>query len=147
VKAVVQRVVRAGVTVEGRQVALIGRGLLTLLGAEKGDTPATAGKIIEKISKLRIFEDPSGKMNLSLQDIQGEHLLVSQFTLLADCTKGNRPSFLGAGDPAEARSLFDAALRKSAELGLATQSGVFGADMQVELVNDGPATFVMELSE
>ncbi|MFN7685672.1 MAG: D-aminoacyl-tRNA deacylase [Oligoflexia bacterium] len=145
-KVVIQRVLRASVEVEGRKVASIERGLLTLLGVESADTFATAERMMERIAKLRIFPDSLGKMNSSLSEVRGEHLLVSQFTLLADLRKGNRPSFTGAGSPDHAVSVFEHAVKCSRSLGLKTQSGVFQADMKVELVNDGPVTFVLDLA-
>jgi D-tyrosyl-tRNA(Tyr) deacylase len=144
-KAVVQRVSRAAVEVEGRQVASIGRGILTLLAVEPGDGPEQCEQLMSRIAKLRIFPDGSnGKMNHSVLDIAGEHLIVSQFTLLADLTKGNRPSFTRSGGADHARALFERAVQASQSLGVPTSSGVFQADMRVELVNDGPATFLIE---
>ena len=143
-RAVIQRVHRARVEVDGVAVASIQRGILTLLGVDRFDDELSASRMIEKITKLRIFPDESGKMNLSLKDISGEHLLVSQFTLLGDCSKGNRPSFVAAGDPIEAKRIFELAVLKSKDLGISTQSGIFQADMRVDLENDGPVTFVLE---
>lgn len=143
-RAVIQRVHRARVEVDGVAVASIQRGILTLLGVDRFDGELSASRMIEKITKLRIFPDESGKMNLSLKDISGEHLLVSQFTLLGDCSKGNRPSFVAAGDPIEAKRIFELAVLKSKDLGISTQSGIFQADMRVDLENDGPVTFVLE---
>lgn len=143
-RAVIQRVLRASVEVDGAVIASIERGVLTLLGVEKSDDELTAKRLIEKISKLRVFPDSTGKMNLSLKEIDGEHLMVSQFTLLADFSKGNRPSFMAAEDPAEAKMIFEQAVKISKGLGISTQSGVFQADMRVQLVNDGPVTLVLE---
>lgn len=143
-KAVIQRVLRASVTVDGKIVGSIERGILTLLGIQSGDTPEVARKMVERILKLRIFEDSSGKMNHSIREISGAHLMVSQFTLLGDLSKGNRPSFMEAGSAEQARSLFEQAVVASRESGIPTQTGVFQADMKVELVNDGPATFLLE---
>ena len=143
-RAVIQRVLRASVEVDGVAVASIQRGLLTLVGVDRSDDEVSASSLIEKISKLRIFPDETGKMNLSLKDISGEHLLVSQFTLLGDCSKGNRPSFVAAGDPIEAKRIFELAVHKSKALGISTQAGVFQADMKVQLENDGPVTFVLD---
>lgn len=143
-KAVIQRVLRASVTVDGKVVGKIDRGILTLLGVQSGDTAEMARRMIDRILKLRIFEDPAGKMNLSIRDVSGSHLLVSQFTLLGDLSKGNRPSFMGAGSAELARSLFEEAVDRSRNSGVPTESGVFQADMKVELVNDGPATFLLE---
>jgi D-tyrosyl-tRNA(Tyr) deacylase len=143
-RAVIQRVLRASVEVDGVAVASIQRGILTLLGVDRFDDERSASSMIEKISKLRIFPDEAGKMNLSLKDISGEHLLVSQFTLLGDCSKGNRPSFVAAGDPIEAKRIFELAVLKSKDLGISTQAGIFQADMRVDLENDGPVTFVLD---
>lgn len=142
-KAVIQRVSTAKVVVGDRTVGEIEKGLLTLLGFEKGDTEEALKRLIDKILKLRIFEDSAGKMNLSLADIQGGHLIVSQFTLAADCSEGRRPSFGRAEAPERARELYALALEQSRASGLRTQGGEFQADMKVHLVNDGPATFVL----
>ncbi len=144
-KAVVQRVLSASVTVDGHKISAIGPGFLTLLGVAKGDTEAQLQKLITKIAALRIFPDAEGKMNLSLKDIGGEHLLVSQFTLLGDASKGNRPSFIGAEAPELAEPLYNKALELSQSLGLPTQGGKFGADMKIELLNDGPVTLILEV--
>ena len=143
-KAVIQRVLRASVTVDGKLVGQIDRGILTLLGIQAGDDAASVQRMVERILKLRIFEDSAGKMNLSVRDVSGSHLLVSQFTLLGDLTKGNRPSFMEAAPPEQARLLFDHAVEWSRQSGVPTQSGVFQADMKVELINDGPATFLLD---
>lgn len=143
-KAVIQRVLRASVSVDGKVVGQIDRGILTLLGVQAGDDPGTAQRMVDRILKLRIFEDSAGKMNLSVRDISGSHLLVSQFTLMGDLSKGNRPSFMGAAPPEQARMVFNRAVEWSAQSGVPTQTGVFQADMKVELVNDGPATFLLE---
>lgn len=148
-KAVIQRVSHAQVEVSGQVVSQIGRGILTLLGVEKGDTEAQIAILIQKICNLRIFEDVSGKMNHSLTDRVGdtpcgEHLIVSQFTLAADCTGGRRPSFSQAENPEIAQALYLKALDFSRDLGIVTAGGVFRADMKVTLTNDGPATFVLE---
>ena len=143
-RAVVQRVREASVTVEGREVGRIGPGLLTLLGVRKGDTESDLEKLMQKILKLRIFEDAAGKMNLSLQDVKGSHLIVSQFTLYGECKNGNRPSFIDAARPEEAKALYDKALALSAAAGVPTEGGRFQADMKVSLVNDGPVTLIVE---
>lgn len=143
-KAVIQRVQRASVSVEGKVVAAIGPGLLTLLGIAVGDTEEQAQKLISKIIDLRIFEDSQGKMNRSLIEQQGEHLLVSQFTLLADCSQGRRPGFTGAERPERAQEIYQKALQLSQERGVKTVSGVFRADMKIELINDGPVTLILE---
>jgi D-aminoacyl-tRNA deacylase len=145
VKAVIQRVSEACVTVDGKGVARIGRGLVTLLGVAKGDTEGAASRLVEKILNLRIFEDEAGKMNRSLIDIGGEHLIISQFTLAGDCSSGRRPSFTTAEAPAEAHRLYEFAVRESRRLGVEAKTGVFQADMKVALVNDGPVTFVLEV--
>lgn len=139
-KAVLQRVREARVEVEGQVVGAIGPGLLVLVCAEPGDTPATGAKLLAKLLKLRIFSDENGKMNRSLVDIEGGLLLVSQFTLAADCSGGNRPSFSGAAAPALARSLYEDLLNQARALHPQVAAGVFAADMQVHLVNDGPVT-------
>jgi D-tyrosyl-tRNA(Tyr) deacylase len=143
-RAVVQRVLSAQVTVEGKVVGSIGPGLLTLLGVAEGDTETDLHWLIEKISKLRIFSDSAQKMNLSVKDVGGGHLIVSQFTLLADCTQGNRPSFTGAAKPEFAKLMYEKALQLSREMGLVTEGGVFQADMKVSLENDGPVTILLE---
>jgi D-tyrosyl-tRNA(Tyr) deacylase len=139
VRALVQRVSQASVTVEGEQVAAIGPGLLVLLGVRRGDGPAEADRIAAKLLALRIFEDEGGKMNLSVGDVGGELLCVSQFTLYGDSRKGNRPSFVDAAPPEEAEPLYER-VREA----LGAQGGVFGARMAVELVNDGPVTLLLE---
>jgi D-tyrosyl-tRNA(Tyr) deacylase len=143
-KAVIQRVKHAEVVVDGEAVSRIGPGILTLLGVEVGDTEASLRKIIQKICELRIFEDEAGKMNRSLLDVSGEHLIVSQFTLAGDCSSGRRPSFTGAEKPERAKALYELALAISAQLGAKTAGGVFQADMKVSLLNDGPVTFILE---
>ncbi|MEN9722547.1 MAG: hypothetical protein RJB38_533 [Pseudomonadota bacterium] len=142
-RAVIQRVAEAEVQVGGRTVGKIDRGILTFLGVGAGDSKATVEKLIQKILRLRIFEDESAKMNLSLQEIQGGHLIVSQFTLYADLSKGNRPSFIDAAKPDVAREIYNHALEFSSAQGVLTQAGEFQADMQVRLVNDGPATLIL----
>jgi len=143
-KAIIQRVSRAEVRVNGRMIGEIGPGVVTLLGVARGDCLETAEQLIAKIVRLRLFSDDNDKMNRSLIDIQGEHLIVSQFTLYGDCRKGNRPSFGEAAEPQLARSIYEHALRYSHSLGVRTASGEFQANMQVSLVNDGPVTFVLE---
>ncbi|NDD90666.1 D-tyrosyl-tRNA(Tyr) deacylase [bacterium] len=144
-RAVIQRVSSAQVRVDGQVVGNIGAGIVTFLGVGAEDTPKTVEKLIAKILRLRIFSDAEGKMNQSLQDIGGGHLIVSQFTLYGDLSKGNRPSFVSAANPADARTLYEHAIAYSLAHGVQTRSGVFQADMQVELVNDGPATFLLEM--
>lgn len=142
--ALIQRTARAQVTVEGREVARIGRGILALIGIEATDTPQIAGQLLEKVLTYRIFADDAGKMNLSVRQIDGELLLVSQFTLIAETGRGTRPGFSRGATPAAARELFDEAVATARALHPKVSSGVFGADMQVELVNDGPVTFWLQ---
>jgi D-tyrosyl-tRNA(Tyr) deacylase len=144
VRAVVQRVSEASVTVDGEVVGTCGRGLLILLGVAPGDDAATAGRLAEKIARLRIFENQDGRFDRSLLDIEGEALVVSQFTLLADTGKGNRPSFTDAAPPDIAAPLVDHFATKLAELGVPTATGCFGARMAVALTNDGPVTLVID---
>jgi D-aminoacyl-tRNA deacylase len=139
VRAVVQRVSEAAVTVEGREVARIGRGLLVLLAVKTGDGPEQADRMAGKLERLRVFEDAEGKMNLSVRDAEGELLVVSQFTLYGDARKGNRPSFVEAAPPEEAEPLYERVRHA-----LGAQGGEFGARMQVSLVNDGPVTLLLE---
>jgi len=138
--SVIQRVSQASVMVAGRTVGEIGPGLLVLVCAERGDTQALADKLLAKILKLRIFSDGAGKMNRSVQDTRGGLLLVSQFTLAADTTGGNRPSFTNAADPQEGRRLYDYLVAQARAAHPVVQSGEFAADMKVHLVNDGPVT-------
>lgn len=145
-KAVLQRVSEARVTVEGEVIGEIGQGLLVLLCAERGDTEAIADKLLAKMLKLRIFADEAGKMNRSLQDIGGGLLLVSQFTLAADTSGGNRPSFGQAAAPDEGRRLYDHFVAQARAAHPLVQTGRFAADMQVQLVNDGPVTIPMQMS-
>ena len=143
-RAVIQRVKAAEVWVAGEPVSRIDQGLLTLLGIEATDTEQKLRKAIEKIIHLRIFEDENGKMNRSLHDIKGQHLIVSQFTLVADCSSGRRPSFTTAAPPAIAEPLYERAIEISREMGVDTRGGVFQAEMQITLTNDGPVTFVFD---
>lgn len=149
-KIVLQRVSDAGVDVDGRPVARIGRGLCLLVGVERGDTEGDAESLARKAVELRIFPDGEGKMNLSVADVRGDVLAVSQFTLAASVRKGRRPSFDGAEEPARAAALFDrfvAALREAGRpAGLRVETGIFQAVMAVRLTNDGPVTFVLESS-
>lgn len=142
-KAVVQRTARASVSIDGNTVGRIDRGLLVLLGIEPDDGEADIEYMVKKCSSLRIFEDENGKMNLSVQDVGGSILLVSQFTLLGDARKGNRPSFTGAAVPEKAIPIYERVISELAKR-LPVQTGVFGADMQVELVNDGPVTILLD---
>ena len=137
----IQRVARAAVTVEGREVARIGTGMLALIGIEAGDTGQSAVELADRLLHYRIFADDAGKMNLDLRQIEGELLLVPQFTLVADTHKGTRPGFSRGAPPDTARALFGQLVATAATQHPRVSSGVFGAHMQVELVNDGPVTF------
>lgn len=143
-KVLVQRVLNASVEVGGRKVSAVGKGILAFVGVEKDDTAAHAAWMAQKICALRIFEDENGKMNLSVRDIGGEILAVSQFTLCADTTRGNRPGFERAAFPEDARKLYEEFVDRVREDGVSVQTGIFQADMQVSLLNDGPATFILE---
>ena len=140
-QGLIQRVTQAKVEVAGEVVGEISQGILLLLGVEKQDTEQSAQKLLHKVSNYRIFTDEQGKMNLSLNDIQGELLVVSQFTLAADTKKGMRPSFSSAGTPAQANELYEYFIAQAKEAGLRVATGQFAADMQVSLCNDGPVTF------
>jgi len=144
-RAVIQRVTEASVTVDGKVTGAIGKGLLVLLGVGHADTEATAQALAAKIVKLRIFSDAEGKMNLSVEDVAGGVLVVSQFTLLADTRKGNRPSFTDAAPPEAGNRLYEEFCRAVAALGLPVAQGIFGAHMDVRLTNDGPVTIVMDI--
>jgi len=146
-KFVLQRVERAQVEVEGEIVGKIGKGYLLLVGVTENDTVDIADKMIEKVARLRIFEDENGKINLSIDKVFGEILVISQFTLCADCRKGNRPSFVNAGNPEMAKKLYEHILCRCSELFSNTQKGIFGAEMKVSLVNDGPFTLVLDSNE
>ncbi len=143
-KAVIQRVTRASVEVEGKIVGRIGHGLLVLLGVAEGDEARDLLYVVEKLRTLRIFADEQGKMNRSLSEVGGAILLVSQFTLLGDTTKGRRPGFDHAAPPDEARILYEQAAGRLRSAGVQVETGVFGAHMQVELLNDGPVTFLLD---
>jgi len=143
--ALVQRVARAQVAIDGAVVGAIERGLLVFVCAEPADTDAQANKLVDKLLKLRIFSDEAGKMNLSVQDVRGGLLIVSQFTLAADTAGGNRPSFSAAAPPALGRMLYERVLQLARERHAPVATGEFGADMQVELVNDGPVTIPMRV--
>ena len=143
----IQRVTHASVTIDGRVSGQIGQGFLVFIGACEGDDEAVCDKLVKKLLGLRIFQDEAWKTNLSLAAVGGSLLLVSQFTLYADCRKGNRPSFLRSGSPQRAEELYDYIVRKCRESGLAVGTGEFGADMQVELVNDGPFTIWLDSDE
>jgi D-tyrosyl-tRNA(Tyr) deacylase len=141
--ALIQRVRRARVQVGGETVGEIGQGLLVLVCAQPADTEAQAVKLVDKLLKLRVFSDDAGKMNRSVQDVQGGLLIVSQFTLAADTSGGNRPSFTGAAPADLGRHLYERVLQLARERHPRVAAGIFGADMQVELVNDGPVTIPM----
>ena len=143
-RSVVQRVSSASVRVSGSEVSRVSRGLLVLLGVRRGDTAADLEWMAEKILNLRIFDDESGAMNLSVLDVQGELLVVSQFTLLADARKGRRPSYLDAAPPDEARTLYEAFCDRLDRSGRPVRRGVFQAMMEVSLTNDGPVTIVLD---
>lgn len=143
-RAVVQRVTEAGVEVDGRTVGEIGRGFCVLLGVGVGDTEREAEWLAEKIVNLRIFEDENDKLNLSLADVDGEMLIVSQFTLYGDCRKGRRPAFVDAAPPDEGRRLYEYFVERVKSLGVRTACGVFQAHMSVKIMNDGPVTLILD---
>lgn len=143
-KFVAQRVAFAALCVSGELVSEIGRGLVVYLGVKAGDNEKQAEKAMEKVALLRVFEDEAGKMNLSVRDVKGEVLLVSQFTLYGDARKGNRPSFSEAERPERADALYEHAVSYLRSLGVPVKTGVFGADMQIEQHNDGPVTIIFE---
>lgn len=146
-KFVIQRVTHADVVVDGNELGRIGKGFMVLIGVSKEDDKAIADKMVDKMIKLRIFEDENGKTNLSLDDVGGELLLISQFTLYANCKKGNRPSFIDAGAPDEANALYEYIIERCKERVNVVERGEFGADMKVSLLNDGPFTIVLDSSE
>ena len=146
-KFVIQRVTHADVVVDGNELGRIGKGFMVLIGVSKEDDKAIADKMVDKLIKLRIFEDENGKTNLSLDDVGGELLLISQFTLYANCKKGNRPSFIDAGAPDEANALYEYIIERCKERVNVVERGEFGADMKVSLLNDGPFTIVLDSSE
>ena len=141
---VIQRVTEASVMVDGQVLGEIGKGFLVLIGVGKDDTTKEADRLVKKMTGLRIFEDENGKTNLSLSDVGGSLLLISQFTLYADCRKGNRPSFINAGDPDHANELYEYVIQECKKNVPDVQRGQFGADMKVELLNDGPFTLMLE---
>lgn len=142
-KAVIQRVLSASLKVDGELISKIGRGYVIFLGVGKGDTESDADYYIKKIPPLRIFEDENGKINKSIKDVEGEILLVSQFTLYADASHGNRPSFIEAESPERAKELYTYVAEGLRKSGIIVKLGVFGADMKVEQVNDGPFTLLL----
>jgi len=143
-KVVIQRVSESSVKVDGTIVGEIGKGLMLLVGIDESDSATDADWLVQKILNLRIFGDEADKLNLSVLDIKGEILCISQFTLIADYKKGNRPSFIKAAKPDKAIPLFDYFKKQISKSGLKTESGIFGADMKVSLINDGPVTIVMD---
>ncbi len=143
-RLLVQRVKNAEVKVDGKTVGKIDKGFLVLCGVTHTDTKETADYLVKKLCNLRVFEDENGKMNLSIKQIEGKLLIVSQFTLYADTTGGNRPSFIEAAKPEQANELYEYFCKKCIEAGIEVQKGIFGADMQVSLVNDGPVTIMLE---
>ena len=143
-KAVIQRVRNTTLSVGGKIISEISSGLAVYLGVTHGDTPAQAAAMAKKIVQLRIFEDDAGKMNRSVREAGGEVLLISQFTLYGDCSRGNRPSFIAAARPEQAEPLYEEVARAIAAQGVAVRTGVFGADMKIEQCNDGPVTIVYE---
>ncbi len=143
-KFLIQRVLEASVKVDGETVGSIGKGLLVFVGAGREDDRAAADKYLKKLLGLRIFEDEYGKTNLSLKDVNGELLFVSQFTLYANCKKGNRPSFIEAGNPDTANELYEYIIREASKSVPVVRHGIFGADMKVHLVNDGPFTIILD---
>ena len=143
-KFIVQRVNKSQVEVEEKIVGKIDRGFMVLIGITHNDTKEIADFLVRKLINLRVFEDENGKMNLSLKDVQGSLLLISQFTLYADCTSGNRPSFINAAKPEFANELYEYIIEECKKQIPNVQTGIFGADMQVSLVNDGPVTIILE---
>lgn len=146
-KFIIQRVEHAQVTVDQTVIGKISQGYVVLIGVCENDTKAIADKMVKKMLGLRIFADENGKTNLSLKDVSGELLLISQFTLYADCKKGNRPSFIKAGNPEHANKLYEHIIEKSRQEIPCVETGSFGADMKVALVNDGPFTIVLDSEE
>ena len=143
-KLVVQRVKNAKVDVENKTVGNIEKGFLVLLGVTHTDTKEVADYLVKKLCNLRVFEDENGKMNLSIKDEKGKLLIVSQFTLYADCTGGNRPSFINAAKPEIAKELYEYFCKECENKGIEVEKGIFGADMKVSLLNDGPVTIILE---
>ena len=143
-RLVIQKVKNAKVDIDGKTVSSIGKGLLVLLGVTHEDTKETVDYLVKKLCKLRVFEDENGKMNLSIKDVEGKLLIVSQFTLYADCSRGNRPSFVDAAKPDFANELYEYFCEKCKGEQIEVQKGIFGADMKVSLLNDGPVTIILE---
>lgn len=144
-KAVIQRVGRTTLSVEGKLVSEINRGLTVFVGIKRGDCESQADKLAKKIANLRVFEDENGKMNLSVKDVGGEVMLVSQFTLYGDASHGNRPSFIEAEEPIKANKLYEYLVDRIRADGVSVKTGVFGADMKIQQYNDGPVTIIIEL--
>ena len=145
-KLVIQRVKKSSVKVDNKLIGDIGKGFLVLIGVGQNDKKEVADYLVQKLIKLRIFEDEQGKMNLSIKDINGELLIISQFTLYADCSGGNRPSFTNAAKPEIANELYEYFIEKCKQENIKVEKGIFGADMKVELLNDGPVTIILEKS-
>lgn len=143
-KFVIQRVLESSVTVDGETIGSIGKGFMVLIGVGREDTKEVADKMVKKLVGMRIFEDENGKTNLSLADVEGSLLLISQFTLYANCKKGNRPSFIESGDPEEAEKLYEYIISACKKQVPVVERGKFGADMKVSLINDGPFTIVLD---
>ena len=146
-KFVIQRVTEASCTVEGKVTGQIKKGFLVFIGVSAGDTTQIADKMVKKLLGLRIFEDENGKTNLSLHDVDGQLLLISQFTLYADCRKGNRPSFTNAGKPDMANEMYQYIIAKCKQEIKIVEQGIFGADMKISLLNDGPFTIILDSNE
>ena len=146
-KFVVQRVTQASVTIEGVVRGEIGKGFMVLIGVGQNDDENIADKMVQKLINMRIFEDENGKTNLALKDVDGQLLLISQFTLYANCKKGNRPSFIEAGSPQRANELYEYIITKCKEEITVVERGEFGADMKVQLLNDGPFTVILDSDE
>ena len=144
-RALIQRVTSANVKVEGKIVGKIGKGFLVFLGIYEEDTEEKIGKLTKKIINLRIFNDENDKMNLSIKDVKGEILLISQFTLCADTRKGNRPSFVSAKNPKDANMIYEKTIESIKNENIVVEKGIFGADMKVELLNDGPVTILLDI--
>ena len=146
-KFVIQRVTRASVTVDGEVTGKIGKGFMVLIGVAQSDTEEIADKMVKKMCNLRIFEDSEGKTNLALADVGGELLLISQFTLYADCHKGNRPSFIDAGKPDMASAMYEYIIEEAKKYVPTVERGIFGVEMKVELLNDGPFTVILDSAD
>lgn len=143
-RLVVQRVKNSDVVVEGKTVGKIDKGFMVLCGITHTDTKQNADYLVKKLINLRVFEDENGKMNLSIKDVEGELLIISQFTLYADCTGGNRPSFINAAKPDVAEPIYEYFVEECRKQGIKVEKGIFGADMKVSLLNDGPVTIILE---